>query len=186
MVCVSTWPPEEHRKPAHDFWSSPGISRATGNKKDMFRKHLTVRTYVYHLTQIFEKTQTEVSLEFKTKYWEVKVWQRSFKRCKPFFVIAPRSQDKVTCCCRLHVKTCMLFQTCIEFWKQVLATKGDSVYLFCFRTFRNYGIAYQLGRSRAQLILGIWKNLPQNSMNSLRRWEYMLQRKPKDSHQSMA
>ena len=41
------------------------------------------------------------------------------------------------------------------------------------------------GRSRTQLILGIWKNLRWNLMNSLQRWEYVLQRKPKDSHQSM-
>ena len=47
------------------------------------------------------------------------------------------------------------------------------------------GIAYQLRRSRAQLILGIRKNLRRNLMSSLRRWEYVPQRKPKDSHQSM-
>ena len=135
MVCVSTWPPAEHRKPAHGFWSSPGISRATGNKKDMFLKRPTIRTYVNHLMQIFEKTKTEVYLEFKWSIERLNATE-SFKRCKPFFVIAPRSQDKVTCCCRLNVKTRMLFQTCMEFWKQVLATKGESVYLFCFRTFR--------------------------------------------------
>ena len=119
--------PAEHRKLAHDFWSSPGISRPTGNKKDMIRKRLAVRTYVNHPKQILEKTQTEVYLEFKAKYPEVKMRQRSFERCKPFFVIAPRSQDKVTCCCRLHVETRMLFQTCMEFRKQVLATKEESV-----------------------------------------------------------
>ena len=36
--------PTAHRKLAHDFWSSPGISRPTGNKKDMIRKRLGVRT----------------------------------------------------------------------------------------------------------------------------------------------
>ena len=50
---------------------------------------------------------------------------------------------------------------------------------------RWYGTEYQLGRSRAQLIRGIWKNLRRNLMNSLQRWEYVPQRKPKDSHQSM-
>lgn len=52
--------------------------------------------------------------------------QRSFESCKPFFVIAPRSQDKVTCCCRLHVETRMLFQTCMEFQRNVLAAKGEN------------------------------------------------------------
>ena len=52
--------PTEHRKLAHDFWSSPGVSRPTGNKKDMVRKRLAVRTFVSHPKQILDKTQTEV------------------------------------------------------------------------------------------------------------------------------
>ena len=118
--------PTAHRKLAHDFWSSPGISRPTGNKKDMIRKRLGVRTYTSHPKQVLDKTQTEVFLEFKAKYPEVKMGQRSFERCKPFFVIPPRSQDKITCCCRLHVETRMLFQSCMEFRKKTLAKSGQS------------------------------------------------------------
>ena len=110
MVCISTWPPSEHRKPAHDFWWSPGISRATGNKKDMFRKRLTVRTYVNHLTQIFEKTKTEVYLEFKTKYWEVKCNRGALRDvsrslsllqgAKTKLLVAVDSKSKHACCFR--------------------------------------------------------------------------------------
>ena len=114
----------EHRKIAHDFWSSPGISRPTGNKKDIIRKRLGVRTYTSHPKQILDKTQTEVYLEFKAKHPEIKMGQRSFERCKPFFVIAPRSQDKITCCCRLHVETCMVLQSCMEFRRNTLAKNG--------------------------------------------------------------
>ena len=113
--------PTEHRKLAHDFWSSPGVSRPTGNKKDMVRKRLAVRTFVSHSKQILDKTQTEVFLEFKAKYPGIKMGQRSFERCKPFYVIAPRSQDKITCCCRLHVETRMLFQSCMDFRRSTLA-----------------------------------------------------------------
>lgn len=76
--------PTEHRKLAHDFWSSPGISRPTSNKKDMIRKLLTVirettyreTTYTSHPKQILDKTQTEVYLEFKGKYPEIKIFSK--------------------------------------------------------------------------------------------------------------
>ena len=48
--------PSEHRKLAYDSWSSPGISRPTGNKKDIIRKRVAVRTYTCHGNQVLEKT----------------------------------------------------------------------------------------------------------------------------------
>ena len=48
--------PSEHRKLAYYFWSSPGISRPTGNKKDIIRKRVAVRTYTCHANQVLEKT----------------------------------------------------------------------------------------------------------------------------------
>ena len=87
--------PFEHRKLTYDFWSSPGISRPTGNKKFIIRKRVAVRTYTCHAKQVLEKTQTDAYLEFKAKHPGVKMSQRSFERCKPFFVVAPRSQDKI-------------------------------------------------------------------------------------------
>ena len=48
--------PSEHRKLTYDFWSSPGISRPTGNKKDVIRKRVAVRTYTCHANQVLEKT----------------------------------------------------------------------------------------------------------------------------------
>lgn len=52
--------PSEHRKLAYDFWSSPGISRPTGNKKDTIRKRVAVRTYTCHANQVLEKTDWSV------------------------------------------------------------------------------------------------------------------------------
>ena len=93
----------------------------------MVRKWLAIRTFVSHPKQILDKTQTEVFLKFKAKYPEIKMGQRSFVRCKPFYVIAPRSQDKITCCCRLHVETRMLFQSCMDFRRSTLAKIEQSV-----------------------------------------------------------
>ena len=71
------------------------------------------------------KKQTEAYLEFKAKHPEVKMGQRSFETCKPFFVVAPRSQDKITCCCRLHVETRMVFQSSLKFRRSVIAKNGQ-------------------------------------------------------------
>ena len=75
------------------------------------------------------KKQTEAYVEFKAKHPEVKMGQRSFETCKPFFVMAPRNQDKITCCCRLHVETRMVFQSCIKFRRSVIAKNGQDEHL---------------------------------------------------------
>ena len=71
------------------------------------------------------KKQTEAYLEFKAKHLEVKMGQRSFETRKPFFVVAPRSQDKITCRCRLHVETRMVFQSSLKFRRSVTAKNGQ-------------------------------------------------------------
>ena len=106
--------PTEHRKLAHGFWASPDISRTTPNKKDIVRKRLAPKTYVTHPKQILEKTQTEAFLEFKQKYTQIKMGQRTFESCKPFYIATPKSQDRIPCCCRIHVETRMVFQSCME------------------------------------------------------------------------
>ena len=72
---------------------------------------------------MLEKTQTEAYLEIKAKHPEVKKGQRSFERCKPFFVGAARSQDKITCCCWLHVEIRTVFQSCMEFRRSVIVKR---------------------------------------------------------------
>jgi hypothetical protein len=111
--------PTEHRKLAHNLWSSPDISWTTPNKKDIVRKRLAPKTYVTHAKQVLEKTQTEAYLEFKQKYPDIQMGQRSFDSCKPFYISTPRSQDRVSCCCRIHVETRIVFQSCMEFRRQL-------------------------------------------------------------------
>ena len=46
--------------------------------------------------------------------------QRSFEKCKPFFVTPPREQDRNSCCCRVHVEMRMIFQVCMAYRKSLL------------------------------------------------------------------
>jgi len=117
--------PEEEKKMAHDFWTSPGISRPTGNKKDVSRKRIGPNDYIEHEKQILEKTQTEVYNEFKEKYPNIIMGQRYFEGCKPFFVIPTRTQDRNSCCCRLHVEIQMLFKSCMNFRRKLLANSPE-------------------------------------------------------------
>lgn len=112
--------PDEHKKAAHEFRASPSISRPTGNKKDVLGQRVSPKVYISHEKQILEKTQTEAYLEFQEKYPDIKMGQRSFERCKPFFVIAPIPQDRNSCCCRIHVEIRMLFQVCMSYRKTLL------------------------------------------------------------------
>ena len=111
--------PTEHRKLAHDFWASPDIFQTTPNKKDIVLKRLAPKTYVTHPKQILEKTQTEAFLEFKQKYPQIKMGQRTFESCKPFYIATPKLQDRVSCCCRIHVETRMVFQSCMAFRRKL-------------------------------------------------------------------
>lgn len=65
--------PEEVRRLAYDFWCSPGISRPTGNKRDVARERVAPKEYMEHQKHILEETQTEVFHEFKQKYPDIKM-----------------------------------------------------------------------------------------------------------------
>ena len=124
-TCSDTFSAEV-RKLAHNFWASPLASRRTGNKKDSrVRKRLGPNLYVTHEKQILEMTQTEAFLEFKKKNPNLKMGQRTFEKCKPFFVIAPRAQDRNSCCCKIHVEMRMIFKTCMDYRRTLCAQNAD-------------------------------------------------------------
>jgi len=112
--------PEEHFKLACDFWATPGISRPTGNKKDIVQERIAPNEYIEHEKQVLEMTQNEAFNEFKAKYPEVKMGQRTFENCKPFYVAPARPIDRNSCCCRTHVETRMLFTSCMKYRKQLI------------------------------------------------------------------
>ena len=65
--------------------------------------------YIEHEKQVLEMTQNEAFHEFKAKYPEVKMGQRTFENCKAFYVAPARPEDCNPCCCQTHVETRMLF-----------------------------------------------------------------------------
>ena len=51
---------EEHSKLACNFWASPGISRPTGNKRDISHERVGPNDYCEHEKHILEKNQNEI------------------------------------------------------------------------------------------------------------------------------
>lgn len=117
--------PDEHKKIAYMFWLSSGVSRPTGNKKDVKRERLDTRIFVSHMVHILEKNQTEVYNDFRETYPAIKMSQRSFERLKPFFVRPVRPGDRNTCLCRYHVELKAVFDCCMKQRKNIQERKDD-------------------------------------------------------------
>ena len=88
----------------------------------------TKRTLVFestltHEKQVLDMTQMEAFLEFKKKNPNLKMGQRSFEKCRPFFVIPPRAQDRNSCCCKLHVEIRMIFKACVDCRRKLVSKK---------------------------------------------------------------
>ncbi len=97
----------------------PGNSRPTGNKCDVTRIRVGPKLYDSHPVYVLECTQTEVYCEFKQKCPDIKMSQRVFENCKPFFVKPIRAKDRQTCCCRYHVEMRSVFKSCMDFRQRV-------------------------------------------------------------------
>ena len=63
-----------------------------------------------------EISQTQLYLEFCEANPNIKVGQRSFEYCKPWYV--KRLDERNTCCCRYHVEMKYVFQTWQGFHKE--------------------------------------------------------------------
>ena len=81
------------------------------------------------MIHILEKSQTDVFLDFKKTYPGIKICQRSFERCKPYYVQAVRPKDRQTCVCTYmyHIEAKTLFSSCMNFRKTVLTDKIPEV-----------------------------------------------------------
>ena len=98
---------ERTKKLVQDFWLQSNVSRPTNIK----RVRISPKVYSSHSCYILENTQTEIFLQFKNEYPDVKIGQRAFEKCKPYFVRTAQFKDKLTCCCRQHVEMRSLFKT---------------------------------------------------------------------------
>ncbi|CAG2238720.1 unnamed protein product [Mytilus edulis] len=77
------------------------------------------------MIHILEKTQTEVYTAFLAEYPDIKMSQRFFEKCKPFFVRPVREQDRTTCCCRYHIEFRTIFSECMKQRKLILESTHD-------------------------------------------------------------
>ena len=114
---------EEHRRCAHDFWSSSEVSHPTGNKRDIVRERVGPKEYILHEKHVLRMSQTEAFYELKKQHPEINMGRRTFENCRPFFVFPTRPQDRVSCCCRTHVVTRLLFGACMQFRRKVLVNR---------------------------------------------------------------
>lgn len=110
---------EETKEVVYDYWKMVA-SRPTGNKKDLIRKRVGVKTWVEHPKHVLEKTQTEAYVEFASMHPEIKISQRKFENLKPYFVRGARERDRQTCMCRQHVELQIVFKDCMKFRKRVI------------------------------------------------------------------
>ncbi|MES9883754.1 MAG: hypothetical protein ABW185_23120 [Sedimenticola sp.] len=108
---------DENKRIIYDFWKSHGISRPSCNKNEVKRVRLDKNVYSSHVIYVLEKTQTECFLEFKAKFTDIKLSQRSFEKCKPYFVQPAREKHRNTCCCRYHTEIHYVFKSCMKFRK---------------------------------------------------------------------
>ncbi|XP_069104899.1 uncharacterized protein [Argopecten irradians] len=117
---------DSDREKAYNFWTSSQNSRPTGNKCDIKRIRVGPKLYSSHMVHVLEKTQTEVFLSFRETHPEIKMCQRTFERCKPYYVVPTRPKDRNTCCCRYHVETRTVFKDCMSFRKKIIENKSEA------------------------------------------------------------
>jgi hypothetical protein len=115
------------KQTVYNWWISPDTSTPTGNKRDVKRKRIGVKTYLSHPIYILQKSQTEVYDEFKSQYPDIVISQRAFETLKPYFVQPMRLRDRNTCCCRKHVEIRLVLKKCMHFRRQLLVNKSDEV-----------------------------------------------------------
>lgn len=124
---------QEHiKKIAFDFWLRPEVSRTSNNKNDVKRVRIGKNKYTSHTCVILEKTQSEIYQEFKAAHPHLKMGQRTFEKCKPYYVRSASKKDMSTCCCRAHVETRSLFKACMSYLKhqgsgQIYETLSDVI-----------------------------------------------------------
>lgn len=73
------------KKLVHNFWLDPDNSRPSPNKNDIKRVRIAPKQFSKHTVHILDKTQTEIFNDFKVKYPDISMSQRTFERLKPFF-----------------------------------------------------------------------------------------------------
>ena len=66
---------------SYEYWLNPENSKPKNNKNDIKRVRLDPKIYISHQMHLLEKTQTEVYMQFKQDYPDLKTGQRAFETC---------------------------------------------------------------------------------------------------------
>ena len=84
----------------HSFWHDH--TRPSSNRKDVLKLRIGSKDREPHIKHLLDITQTELYERFKNEHKELNLGQRSFEKCKPFYVKINTLRN--TCCCRYHVE----------------------------------------------------------------------------------
>jgi len=82
------------------FWHDN--TRPSSNQRDVLKLRKGVRGGEPHVKHFLDTTQTELYERFKNEHTQLNLGQRSFEKCKPWYVRI--CIDRNTCCCRYHVE----------------------------------------------------------------------------------
>jgi len=67
---------DEVKRKVYEYWQKPGVSRPTGNKRDVKRERLGPSIYASHMIHILEKTQTDIYTDFRRENPDIKISQK--------------------------------------------------------------------------------------------------------------
>ena len=84
----------------HAFWHDN--TRPSSNTTDVLKHFKGSRNHEPHIKHYLDMMQTQLYEMFKVSHLELRLGQRSFEKCKPWYVRINAICN--TCCCRYHVE----------------------------------------------------------------------------------
>jgi len=89
------------------FWHDN--TRPSSNTKDVLKHCRGSRHTEPHVKHYLDMTQTQLFEMFKVAHVELRLGQRSFEKCKPWYVRINTIRN--TCCCRYHIEFDLYYHT---------------------------------------------------------------------------
>ena len=91
----------------HTFWHDN--TRPYSNTKGVLKHCRGSMNNEPHVKHYLEMTQTQLLKMFKVSHVEIRLEQRSFEKCKPWYVRINTIWN--TCCCRYHIEFDLYYHT---------------------------------------------------------------------------
>ena len=83
--------------------------RPSSNTKDVLKHCRGSMNNEQHVKHYLHMTQTQLFQMFKVSHIELRLGQRSFEKCKPWYVRINTIQN--SCCCRYHIEFHLYYHT---------------------------------------------------------------------------